>query len=140
MKFRNIYTAREEERVGTLNYAPSLTVQADADDCDINNIMDKYVRYGTLPNVETREPIYADATTLPCDYLEALTIVNNAQDAFNSLPSNVRKEFNNNPSELLEFINDSNNYEKAIELGLIPKPEAPAEPIIVNNASAEISE
>ena len=44
---------------------------------------------------------------------------------FDSLDSEVRARFNNNPLELLEFVHNADNETAAIELGLLPKP-APA--------------
>jgi hypothetical protein len=50
------------------------------------------------------------------------------------LPSALRKELDNNPANLLPFIQDEKNKERCIEYGLINKPimEAPKNPVVVN--------
>jgi phage internal scaffolding protein len=42
-----------------------------------------------------------------------------AQNAFKTLPASIRKEFNNDPSQVIDFLNNPANKDKAIELGLI---------------------
>lgn len=103
-------------RVATENFQPSMTQQAFAEDCDVNIILDRYMKTGELP--KPRQGVYADVSEVP-DLTQAIQIVQQAQSAFDSLPSKVRYEFNNDPAQLLNFISDSRNKEKAIELGLI---------------------
>lgn len=103
-------------RVATENSQPSMTQQAFAEDCDVNIILDRYMKTGELP--KPRQGVYADVSEVP-DLTEALQIVQQAQNAFDSLPSKVRYEFQNDPAQLLNFISDPKNKEKAIELGLI---------------------
>ena len=43
-----------------------------------------------------------------------------------SLLSRVRKRYNNDPAELLEFVMDEKNREEAVFLGLIEKPQESA--------------
>ena len=57
------------------------------------------------------------------DFRQAQETVIRAAEAFASLPSRVRKRFNNDPAELLEFLADEKNREEAVYLGLIEKPE-----------------
>lgn len=94
---------------------PSLTVQAPKDDVDINNIINKYLRTGELPAV--RQGVYADISGL-VGLRESVEQVMFAREAFMLLPAKVRQYFDNDPVKLVEFAEDSRNYEKAVELGL----------------------
>lgn len=99
---------------------PSLTQQSFKDECDINIIMERFGR-GVTPPENFKTPQYGDFTGIT-DYQSALNAVMEADDEFMSLPANIREQFRNDPQQLLEFVADENNREKAIELGLIKKP------------------
>lgn len=58
------------------------------------------------------------------DYQTALNQVILAQQMFDELPSQVRKEFNNNPTEFVEYCQNTDNYEHLIELGLAEPTQA----------------
>lgn len=96
----------------------SLTVQAPKEECDINNIISRYLRTGEPP--EVRKGAYMDLSELP-DFQTALEIVRVGEDAFLSLPADVRKYFDNDPSKLIAFSMDPANNAKAVELGLADK-------------------
>jgi phage internal scaffolding protein len=51
-----------------------------------------------------------------------------AQNRFMELPAKVRKEFDNDPGAFLAFLENPNNYDRAIELGLIERQPAPPNP------------
>lgn len=104
---------------------PSRTKQAFKDEVDINRIMIKYQKTGVLP-VTTKEAQYGDFTDVP-DLETAMNKINAAYDTFMQQPSTIRKRFNNDPAELLAFIQDENNRNEAENLGLLkPKQEATA--------------
>lgn len=110
---------------GLLCEDPSLAVQASKDECDINNIVKKYLRTGELPG--QREGIYADLSGFG-DLRDMMHAVNEAQQAFMELPAEVRRFFDNDPTKLVEFAQDDRNYDKAVELGLIDKRSSPPAP------------
>lgn len=105
-------------RVSTVNDEPSLTQQQFAADCDVNNIMKKYADTGQLTHLANRTGIFSDFTQIT-DYHGMVQLVQYADQAFNSLPAEMRKRFDNDPGKLLEFIQDTNNYEEALKLGLV---------------------
>lgn len=120
---------RQENRntkVITVNDEKTRTQQQFKDQCDINKIIKRY------PNIEHYGPQafgipvkngkYLDNTTVT-DYQASLDLIIEANNSFNSLPSDLRKRFFNDPKELLSFLNDPKNKEEAIQLGLINKPE-----------------
>lgn len=104
----------------------SMTKQEFKSDCDLNFIMKRYVERGILPDVDERQPIFGDFTDLDT-YQNSLNTVIQAQTAFDSLSSEVRARFENDPSKLMAFLADSSNKEEAQRLGLIevPKVEQP---------------
>lgn len=112
-------------RVVTEITGESRVEQSHRDECNINKIMAKYYRTGLLPQ-RGMPGHYGDFTGVDT-YHEATERVMAAQAAFMELPSQVRKQFNNDPAQLLAFLADDNNREKAIELGIIPPPE-PVQP------------
>lgn len=104
------------------------TQQHFRDECDVNQIMKKYRRTGDLTHLNRSEGRYGDfsnATT----YQEALSAISDAQNDFDLLPADVRREMDNDPAKLLAFMEDPINHDRAVELGLInADPLAAADP------------
>lgn len=109
--------------------SPSLTVQADADACDINKILKRFEKTGVLTHVNRVQAAYADVSDVT-DYHSSLNLVLNVQEAFEGLPANVRAYFKNDPSLLLEALQDPAQQDDLVALGVVaPKVEPPAEPL-----------
>lgn len=106
---------------------PSLTQQCFADECDINQIVARYVKTEVM-NVRSDylSGRFVDLASMP-DYKEACNIVIAANEAFQKLPADLRKRFDNDPSEFLDFVSDPSNVDKFEEYGL-KEPKAPVEP------------
>lgn len=103
---------------------PSLAVQASKEECDINNIINKCLRTGELP--EQRQGAFMALSELP-DLQEAMNQVALAQEAFAALPAHVRKVFDNDPVKLVEASQDARNQQLFIDLGLaVPRQPAPS--------------
>lgn len=75
---------------------PSLTKLQFAADCDLSNIVKRFIKTGELPNQVSR-PTIGDASELPSDFFAALSPAVQAAQAFEQLPLEVRNEFNNDP-------------------------------------------
>lgn len=126
--FRSAYVHRDEElHRGILFEEPSLTDQSQYKDTDINNIVRKFQVTGLLDSpgsvpFETLQ--YGDATLLP-DYQTALDLVNNVQEEFSSLPSEVREKFGHDPMQLLDALQDPSKKEMLQDIGLLSKPVDP---------------
>jgi len=99
------------------------TKQSFKDECDINNIMARYLKTGVLDYTNKREGSYGDATSL--DFQSSMDLVARAKSSFSQLPAKLRARFNNNPGELLAFTEDADNYDEAVKLGLVKAVEAP---------------
>lgn len=118
MKFKTIYNYKQKD--GVKFTTPSLTQQQFKDECDINKIMDRYLRTGVLSDpLNMRGPgTYGDYTEYG-DYMENMNKVIEAREMFEALPSKIRERFGNNPGKLIEFVLDVNNKDEAIKLGLL---------------------
>lgn len=114
----------------------SLTVQADAAQADINNIVKQFGLSLELP-YGLAVPEYADYTSIPNDYHAAMNFIKDADSVFMEMPANIRADFNHDAGQFLDFVDNPDNYDKAISLGLVPpKPAGSAEPN-VSSGSAE---
>ena len=101
---------------------PSLAQQHFKEECDINTILQKFNITGMLPQ-STLSPRYGDFSGIG-DYHTALNRVLAAQDEFEALPAQIRARFNNDPAQLIEFLQDENNRPEAEDLGLVEKAAA----------------
>lgn len=113
--------------VVTINEEPSMTDQAHKDSCDLNKIINKFLRTGLMTNVRQDQPTYGDFSD-KTDYHDAIARVSKANDQFLELPASIRARFNNDPGELISFLNDEKNRSEAEELGLVVSPQANREP------------
>jgi phage internal scaffolding protein len=96
---------------------PSLTQQHFKDETDINNILRQFNVTGLLPE-NALSPRYGDFTGIN-DYQSALNAVIAAEDGFMALPADLRARFSNNPEELINFLDNPENKDEAIRLGLL---------------------
>lgn len=115
----------------------SKTMQEFKDEVNINNIMAKYKKNGVVSHIMKDQPMFDDVSET-MTYREALQLQITAKENFMQLPSKVRARFKNDPADLMDFLNDSQNFDEAVKLGLVEKPEIPvsvAEPIKAPPAS-----
>lgn len=93
------------------------TEQNHKKECDVNEIIKKYDRTGLITHVSKIEAKFGDLTG--ADFKAMQDQVANAHSMFAALPAEIRKFFENEPSKLLEFMEDSGNRDQAIKMGLI---------------------
>ena len=96
---------------------PSLAQQNFKDESDINYIVRQFGLTGELPG-QTISPQYGDFTGV-LDYHSAVNAVLAAQDEFMDLPAQMRSRFDNDPAKLIDFLQNEENREEAIKLGLV---------------------
>lgn len=113
---------RKYPRVKTPVGGKSRAKQSFKAQCDINTIMKKYEKTGLIDHVKTGGT-YGDFTQVT-DYHTALNQIQAAEEAFMTLPASLRGRFENDPAQLISFLEDPKNKKEAISLGLV---EAPAE-------------
>lgn len=121
MEIRKPYDAHERVQIQFPN--PSLTKQAMGQETDINNIMRKYEQDGIITHLSKYKGQYGDFTNV-VDYHSALNTMIDADDAFASLPSRIRGEFDNDPGKFLEFVHNPENHDQMVEMGLANRPVA----------------
>ena len=119
-------SAEERKKLQTHTIGESRTKQSFKKQSDINVIMKKYERTGLITHTK-QNGAYGDFSDVK-DYHAALNAIYEANEGFMTLPASLRKRFGNDPAQLIEFLNDANNLEEAVELGLVEKPvKAPSQ-------------
>jgi phage internal scaffolding protein len=96
---------------------PSLAQQQFKDECDINNILRQFNITGQLPDA-LLSPKYGDFSGIS-DYKTALDRVISADEEFMNLPATLRARFDNDASNLIEFLDNDQNRLEAEKLGLV---------------------
>jgi len=124
-----------KRRVLTMNGLPTRTQQQFKDDVNVNNIMKKYHRTGQLTHLNMRAGKYADISNAQ-DFFDSVNQITKAQEAFQQLPSHLRKRFGNDPGTMLEFIHNPDNYDEAVKLGIF----SPKEPSIDGSIPPQVTQ
>lgn len=122
----------EKIKVALETSGQSRTQQHFKDQCDINKIVARARITNTINHTAKTVAKYGDFTQY-VDAPEAYDRIAKAEQAFESLPSQIRHEFHNNPKELLEFVYASQgdsedaqaNFKKGVKMGIFNPPKAP---------------
>lgn len=125
MRFKTAYDPVEEhDHCGIEFTMPSLAVQDEKDEADINYIVNKYADgqkgITTLDLGDSSQYAYlhfGDAT-LPGDYSTALELVSGVREEFYSLPAYVRAKFGHDPINFINQLNDPATLEYLQRQGL----------------------
>jgi len=120
--------ANGSRRVAFITDAGSVVEKHHKNEVDINSIMKKYRVTGFLDS-NASEGQYGDFTDAS-DFHTMKNRIIEAESDFARLPAHLRTRFNNDPGQLLSFLDDPENLSEAQELGLCPKavPETPPVP------------
>lgn len=113
--------------VETIIEGETMTQQQFKDDCDVNSILEKYRKTGSISHLNNNQPQYADFSGYQ-DFQSSLHMVIEAQAKFDALPAHVRQRFGNDPAMLVDFLSNSENSDEAIKLGLKVAPAPQAQP------------
>lgn len=105
----------------------SLTVQSPTEEVDINKIMAR-IQKGQTVLTSQGQPFYGDVSDFG-GLQEAIIKVQDAEDLFMQFPADVRERFENDPVQMLQFLEDPANRKEAEEIGLVNKRPAP-EPVV----------
>ncbi len=107
--------AYDRKRVTIKFESYTRTKQSFKNDCDVNNIVRQHTRNKIpfhLPQAEN----FGFHTGL--DFRESVELVMQAQTMFDELPSHVRTQFQNNPGAFLDFVQDPDNADELVTMGL----------------------
>ena len=97
------------------------------EECDINNIMKRFERTGMLDHLNQYQGRYGDFLEVPQSYHDAVNQVIAANEMFMTIPAKVRAMFNNDPGEFLAFVENPENADRLVELGLARRSSPPDE-------------
>lgn len=118
----------KKERVQSVPVGPSKTQQSFEKETNINNKVQrhlsgpgKYQGLHTIGNPNAQRQMFYGV--MPAEsYHDMLNRITDVDNMFRSLPSRTRSQFRN-PYQLLRWIEDPANYQKAVKLGLVQDQE-----------------
>ncbi len=90
------------------------TKQSFRDETDINQILKRAQKSGTISHMTKFQPRYGDFSNF--DFLEAQVMLAKGGTIFDELPVELRREFNQSPAEFFDYVNDPANKERLAEL------------------------
>ncbi len=90
-------------------YKDGRTKQSFRDETDINKILHRAQKAGTLSHLEKYEGTYGDFADF--DFLEANIQIAKGGEIFDALPSEIRQEFRHSPAAFFEYVNDPANID-----------------------------
>ncbi len=103
MSFHYMIHGEPEVRV----YDDGRTKQSFKNSTDINKILGAYAKTGVISHLNKFEPQYGDYEGF--DFFEAQLVINNGEAIFAALPSEIRREFDQDPTKFFKFVNDPDN-------------------------------
>ncbi len=95
-------------------YSDGRTKQSFKDETDVNRIIEKHTRMGTLSHLEQWGGTYGDWSEF--DFQDAQNQIAKANSMFEQLPSAVRNKFSNSPERFLDYDNDEENKDELEKL------------------------
>jgi len=101
----------------------SLTKQEFKEECDANEILRRAANGQDLSAVlNSRVAQYGDFTNIP-DFRESMDLIARANGMFMQLDWKLRERFGNDPAKLMDFLQDPENRDEAVRLGLVNAPK-----------------
>lgn len=101
----------------------SMTDQSFKKECDINNIVAKFKKTRDPSLLKQRQGVYADVSEYG-DLSDAYMKVQNAEEAFATVPAALRAKLDNDPVKFIQYMNDPNNIEEAVQYGIMSRKES----------------
>lgn len=95
-------------------YEDGRTKQSFKQETDINYLLEKHARLGTLSHLEQYKGEYGDFATF--DFHQAQNQIAKASSMFEQLPAEVRNEFRGDPALFFEYVNHPDHKDKLAEL------------------------
>lgn len=135
--FRTAYEPHKKYVFKTMG--ESLTQQHFKEECDVINIIKRHDRNGIIEHVQRGQARYGDFSEV-ADYREALDLVRDAQTEFMTIPSDIRKKFDNDPGKFYEFVSNPDNKEELKQMGFIQTPEVGKPSSVPTKAVSEAGE
>lgn len=124
------FSTKERKRVAIdFKNDRGLTEQSHKDACDIHNILRRAQKTGVLEHVNAYKGTYG---TMPTgdQYHAQQNAIARANTMFETIPSKIRKKFDNDPAKFLDYVTKDENYAEMQEMGFdvshLKEPEKPA--------------
>ncbi len=95
-------------------YDDGRTKQSFKDDTDIEKIMARADKTGTISHLAKYEGVYADFSDF--DFHKQNNMLTRGNSIFAELPAEIRKEFRQSPAAFFEYVNVPGNIEKLTAL------------------------
>lgn len=129
MRFRLPYDEIEADKARGVtaveNDMPSLTQQSFRDDADLNVLLERFGVREAMNRIVPVDPRFYGDFSNAVDLRDVLDVAREAQHHFMDLPAKLRERFQNDPAKLWEFVNDRDNHDECVRLGLLKREEAP---------------
>ncbi len=90
------------------------TKQSQKDECDINKLLERSAREGSLSHLDKYQAMYGDFSNY--DFQEHQLKMAEAQLIFENLPAEIKREFNQSPAEFFKFVTAQENLDRLPEL------------------------
>ncbi|RLA51446.1 MAG: hypothetical protein DRQ98_11485 [Gammaproteobacteria bacterium] len=113
---------------------PTMAKQSFQAECNINNIMAKYQKTGVVDHINNHQANYGDTTS--DSFHDSMNIIADANSMFEELPSKVRKYFRNDPAQFLDYVQDPNNQDNLVDMGLATRSTRSPDTLVENEAQA----
>ncbi len=115
-------TLKNRSKNGISFKGPGRTRQDQKDSCDLNLMMRKYLKQGVLPRLNTKTPVYDDFSTA-LSYHESLDRIKRADILFAALPAQLRASCENDPAQLIAYVEGGEHIDELVDLGVMEAPE-----------------
>lgn len=113
MSMQSIGEHDENGRLVQPSYEDGRTKQSFKDETDINKILHRAQKAGTLSHLDKYEGVYGDFSDY--DFMENQLKMTHGREVFDALPSEIRDEFRQSPAAFFAYVNDPANAGKLRE-------------------------
>ncbi len=102
-------------------YTDGRTKQCFKNECDIQKIMARAEKAGTISHLEKYQGVYADYSEV--DFFSMTQTLTRGREVFDELPAEIRQEFGQSPAKFFAFVNDPANKDDLLtKLPALAKP------------------
>ncbi len=110
-------------------YTDGRTKQSFRDETDINKIIQRAEKTGTISHLTKYKGVYADFADF--DYFGNLQKLTQGREIFDDLPAEIRNEFSGSPAKFFDYVNDPANIDRIEKL--LPALAAPGRQLATIN-------
>ncbi len=89
------------------NYPDGRTIQSFGDETNIQKIMARADKAGTISHLQKHEGTYADFSDF--DFHTQTNKLTRGREIFDDLPAEIRQEFGQSPAKFFKYVNDPEN-------------------------------